>query len=144
VVATDPGTGLALLKMESNNLPFVQLGKPGSVKVGATVHTIGSGAGLDFSSATGSVVSLDAPIGALHQTHFIRIDISLSPDCAGNPLFDQRGNLVGINASIGKAAEDCSFAIPIDLAHDLLEKYFSTEKSDNEVTSKSEAVLNTK
>ncbi len=144
IVAADPGTGLALLKIEGNNLPFVRLGEPGSVKVGATVHAIGSGAGLDFYSATGSVAGLDAPISALHQTHFIQTDISLSPDCVGNPLFDQRGNLVGIGASIGKAAEDCSFAIPIDLVHDLLDKYFSAEKSGNEVTTKSEAVLNTK
>jgi len=144
VVAADPGTGLVLLKIESRNLPFVRLGESGSLKAGATVHTVGSSTGLDFSCTTGIVVGLDEPSGDVNQMRLIQTNISLRPDCTGNPLFDQRGKLVGVGAPIGKAAEDCSFAVPIDLVHDLLEKYFSSEKPDSEVTSKPEAVLNNK
>lgn len=148
VIAADSSSDLALLKIEGRDLSFVRLGEPGSIKVGESVHTVGSSGGLDFSCTTGTVVALSEPIGSIstirHDEHLIQTDLPLNSDCSGGPLFDQRGELVGINSGLWTASEGHSFAVPVALVRDLLEKYFSDKKSGGEVTSKSEAVLNNK
>lgn len=143
VVAADSSTDLALLKIEGRNFSFVRLGNPGSLKTGETVHAIGSSGGLDFSCATGTVVGLNRQISQTQQ-HLIQTDMPLSANCGGGPLFDRHGKIVGVSTAMWAAPEGGSFAVPVNLVHDLLEKYFSAEKSGDEVTIKPEAVLNNK
>lgn len=142
VVAADSSAGIALLKMEGRDLPFARLGSPGSLSNGATVHAVSCAGNFDFSCTTGIVVSPDRQIEA---QHLIQTDIPLTAECSGAALFDWRGRLVGINAATLTPPGDFegnSFAVPVGLVRDLMENYFSSEKPENEVTSKSEAVLN--
>lgn len=134
IVATDSGTGLALLKTEGRDLPFVRLAGAGALSHGATVHAIVGDGGLNFSCQSGMVVGLTSPTGK----HRLQTDIPFQPSRNGSPLFDGRGQLVGlISASF---AESHSSAVPVSSAQELLEKYFS----ENEVTTRKEAVLNNK
>ena len=140
VVTADSSAGIALLKIEGHDLPFVRLGNSGSLGIGDIVHAVGSNGGLDFLCQSGNVAGLNPQV----DEHLFQTDIPFSPGCGGGPLFDGRGKLVGIAAAESAVSGGQISAVPVSLVRQLLEKYFSAEKSGDEVTNKSEAVLNNK
>ncbi|HVL55601.1 MAG TPA: Do family serine endopeptidase [Burkholderiaceae bacterium] len=118
VLGSDRRTDVAVLKIDAKNLPTVRLGQSEDVKVGEWVIAIGSPYGLESSVSVGvvSATGRSLPRGA---APFIQTDAALNPGNSGGPLFNSRGEVVGINSQIYSRTggyQGLSFAIPIDLA----------------------------
>ncbi len=119
VLGTDRRTDIALIKIEANGLPVARLGDPGKLKVGEWVVAIGSPFGFE-SSVTAGIVS--AKGRALPQESFvpyIQTDAAINPGNSGGPLFNMRGEVVGVNSQIYSRSGGymgLAFAIPIDVA----------------------------
>ncbi len=124
VLGRDPKTDLAVLKIDSKEpLPVVQLGDSDGLAVGDWVVAIGNPFGLDNTVTAGIVSAKGRAIGQGPYDHFIQTDASINPGNSGGPLFDERGNVVGINTAIfsqSGGSVGIGFAIPINLAKELV------------------------
>lgn len=129
VIGVDKATDVALLKVDANNLPTVQLGRSNDLRVGEWVAAIGSPYGFE-NTVTSGIVSAkwrSLPDGA--YVPFIQTDVAVNPGNSGGPLFNMKGEVVGINSQIYSRTggyQGLSFAIPIEIAvkvKDQLQKY---------------------
>jgi serine protease Do len=118
VVGIDARTDVAVLKIEAKNLPVVRMGDPRSLKAGEWVVAIGSPFGFE-NSVTAGIVSATARSLADAYTPYIQTDVAVNPGNSGGPLFNLRGEVVGINSQIYSRTggyQGVSFAVPIDVA----------------------------
>ncbi|WP_437179604.1 DegQ family serine endoprotease [Pseudomonas muyukensis] len=122
LVGTDPRTDVALLKVEGKNLPIVKLGDSEKLKVGEWVLAIGSPFGFDHSVTKGIVSAKGRTLPNDTYVPFIQTDVAINPGNSGGPLFNMKGEVVGINSQIFTRSGGfmgLSFAIPIDVALDV-------------------------
>jgi serine protease Do len=119
VIGVDAQTDVAVLKIEATDLPTVKLGDPDTLRVGEWVVAIGSPFGFE-NTVTSGIVSAKAralPDGT--YVPFIQTDVAVNPGNSGGPLFNLKGEVVGINSQIYSRSggyQGLSFAIPIDTA----------------------------
>jgi serine protease Do len=119
VVGSDRRTDIALLKIEATGLPTVRIGNPATLKVGEWVVAIGSPFGFDSSVTAGIVSAIGRALPDESLVPFIQTDVAINPGNSGGPLFNLKGEVVGINSQIYSRTGGymgLSFAIPIDLA----------------------------
>jgi serine protease Do len=117
VVGRDAKTDLAVLKVEAKEpLPVASLGDSEALRVGDWVIAIGNPFGLTHTVTAGIVSAKDRVIGAGPYDDFIQTDASINPGNSGGPLFDTRGEVVGINTAIVSTGQGIGFAIPINVA----------------------------
>jgi serine protease Do len=119
VLGADAKTDIAVLKIDAKNLPTVRLGDPAALKTGEWVLAIGSPFGFDNSVTAGVVSAVHRSLPSDSAVPFIQTDVAVNPGNSGGPLFNGRGEVVGINAQIYSRSggyQGLSFAIPIDLA----------------------------
>ena len=124
VVGRDAKTDVALLKIESKKkLRTVILGDSDAMKVGDVVVAIGNPFGLS-NSVTQGIVSAKAREGVTGQAYddFIQTDASINPGNSGGPLLNIQGEVIGINTAIVASGQGIGFAIPINLAKNILLK----------------------
>ena len=124
VVGTDPGTDIALLKVEApaKELHPLTLGRSSAMEVGDPVVAIGNPFGLDRTVTSGIVSALQRQIQApdgFSINHVIQTDAAINPGNSGGPLIDSEGEVIGINSQIatgggGNGNVGIGFAIPID------------------------------
>lgn len=132
VVGTDPRSDLALLQVEATDLPTVAIGQSASLKVGEWVLAIGSPFGFDYSVTAGIVSAKERSLPDRNRENyvpFIQTDVAINPGNSGGPLFDLDGRVVGINSQIFTRSGGfmgLSFAIPIDIAMDVIEQLKET------------------
>ena len=122
LVGTDSRTDVALLKVEGKNLPTVKLGDSEKLKVGEWVLAIGSPFGFDHSVTKGIVSAKGRTLPNDTYVPFIQTDVAINPGNSGGPLFNMKGEVVGINSQIFTRSGGfmgLSFAIPIDVAIDV-------------------------
>src|SRR3990167_818758 len=121
VVGTDAKTDLALLKINpKDDLLGVALGDSDKLQVGDWVIAIGNPFGLEHTVTAGIVSAKGRVIGAGPYDNFIQTDASINPGNSGGPLFNLAGEVVGINTAIIASGQGIGFAIPINMAKDLL------------------------
>lgn len=119
VVGTDKRTDVALIKIEAGGLPVVRFGDPNHLRVGEWVVAIGSPFGFDNSVTAGIVSAKGRSLPQENYVPFIQTDVAINPGNSGGPLFNLRGEVVGINSQIYSRSGGymgVSFAIPIDVA----------------------------
>ncbi len=123
IVGTDPGTDLALLKIEAKGMPFAELGDSSLVKVGEWVLAIGNPLGMDNTVTAGIVSYKGRSIDTQSYQDFIQTDAAINRGNSGGPLINMKGEVIGINSSIltsGFAGESgnigIGFAIPSNIA----------------------------
>ena len=119
VIGTDKRTDVALIKIEATGLPTVRLGDPGALKVGEWVVAIGSPFGFDNSVTAGIVSAKGRSLPQENYVPFIQTDAAVNPGNSGGPLFNLKGEVVGMNSQIYSRSGGfmgISFAIPIDVA----------------------------
>jgi serine protease Do len=119
VVGADKRTDVALLKIEAKDLPKVTIGDPDKLKVGEWVVAIGKPFGLENTMTAGIVSAKGRDLPQENLVPFIQTDAAVNPGNSGGPLFNLKGEVVGINSLIFSRTGGymgLSFAIPIDLA----------------------------
>ena len=129
VIGADKRTDVALIKIEASGLPVVKLGDPNKLKVGEWVLAIGSPFGFDNTVTAGIVSGKARSLPQENLVPFIQTDAAVNPGNSGGPLFNLRGEVVGINSQIYSRTGGymgLSFAIPIDLAMDVQNQLRST------------------
>ena len=125
VVGSDERTDVALLKVEGNNFPSLSVGNVDQLKVGQPVLAIGSPFGFDYSASAGIVSAKSRNIMGETSVPFIQTDVALNPGNSGGPLFNQQGQVVGVNSRIFSGTGGymgLSFSIPIDVAMDVVDQ----------------------
>ncbi|KTT50191.1 serine peptidase [Pseudomonas oryzihabitans] len=119
LVGADPRTDVALLKIDAKNLPTLKIGNSDNLKVGEWVLAIGSPFGFDHSVTAGIVSAKGRSLPNESYVPFIQTDVAINPGNSGGPLFNLKGEVVGINSQIFTRSGGfmgLSFAIPIDVA----------------------------
>jgi serine protease Do len=117
----DPKLDLALIKIEAGeNLPVAKLGESDTIKVGEWVMAIGNPFGLEQTVTVGIVSAKGRVIGAGPYDDFIQTDASINPGNSGGPLFNTKGEVVGINTAIIAGGQGIGFAIPVNMAKQII------------------------
>ncbi len=119
VIGADRRSDVALLKIEATGLPQVRIGEPEKVRVGEWVLAIGSPFGFESSTTAGIVSAKGRSLPRENYVPFIQTDVAINPGNSGGPLFNLRGEVIGINSQIYSRTGGfmgLSFAVPIDIA----------------------------
>jgi len=125
VVGADARTDVALIKIEASNLPKVVIGDPDRLKVGEWVLAVGAPFGFENSVTAGIVSAVGRSLPDENYVPFIQTDVAVNPGNSGGPLFNMKGEVVGVNSQIISRSGGymgLSFAIPIDVAMDVAEQ----------------------
>src|SRR3954467_15956990 len=132
LIGADKRTDIALLKIETSApLPAVRFGDPGKLKVGEWVVAIGSPFGFENTVTAGIVSAKGRSLPQENFVPFIQTDAAVNPGNSGGPLFNMRGEVVGINSQISSRTGGfmgLSFSIPIDVANDIATQLKTTGK----------------
>ncbi|MEP6722146.1 MAG: DegQ family serine endoprotease [Variovorax sp.] len=134
VLGADPKTDIAVLKVEAKDLPVVKLGSVNDLKVGEWVLAIGSPFGFENTVTAGVVSAKGRSLPDDSAVPFIQTDVAVNPGNSGGPLFNARGEVVGINSQIYSRTggyQGVSFAIPIDLANKIKSQIVATGKVEH-------------
>jgi serine protease Do len=122
VLGVDTKSDVAVLKIDAADLPVVKIGEPSSLEVGEWVVAIGAPFGFENSVTAGIVSAKGRTLPDDGYVPFIQSDVAVNPGNSGGPLFNLRGEVVGINSQIYSRSggyQGVSFAIPIDVAMDV-------------------------
>jgi serine protease Do len=132
IVGTDPNTDLAVLKIEAKNLVPAPLGNSSASRVGEWVLAVGNplGDNLTFTVTSGIISAKGRSLALPGQSDrsiqdFIQTDAAINPGNSGGPLVSVRGEVIGVNSAIASQTGFYSgygFAIPIDLAHRVMDQ----------------------
>ena len=131
VIGIDRRTDIALLKIEASGLPKVTQGDPNKLRVGEWVVAIGSPFGFDNSVTAGIVSAKGRSLTQENFVPFIQTDVAINPGNSGGPLFNMKGEVVGINSQIYSRTGGfmgLSFAIPIDVATEISNQLIASGK----------------
>lgn len=124
VIGTDARTDVAVIKITSpSRLPIAKLGDPAKLRVGEAVAAIGSPFGFENSVTAGIVSAKGRTLPSESYVPYIQTDVAINPGNSGGPLFNMRGEVVGINSQIYSRSggyQGVSFAIPIDVAMEVV------------------------
>ncbi len=131
VIGTDKRTDVALIKIEASGLPVVRMGDPSRLRVGEWVVAIGSPFGFENSVTAGIVSAKGRSLPQENFVPFIQTDVAINPGNSGGPLFNMKGEVIGINSQIYSRTGGfmgLSFAIPIDVAMEVQAQLRSSGK----------------
>lgn len=134
VLGVDPKTDIAVLKIDAKNLPVVNIGSSSALKTGEWVLAIGSPFGFENTVTAGVVSAKGRSLPDDSAVPFIQTDAAVNPGNSGGPLFNARGEVVGINSQIYSRTggyQGVSFAIPIDLAMKVKDQIVATGKVEH-------------
>jgi len=118
VLGRDPLTDVGLIKLKNppSNIPVLKLGDSDAMLVGDWVLAIGNPFGLDSSVSAGILSAKAREIGASQYDDFLQTDAAINPGNSGGPLFNMRGEVIGINTAIVTGSSGIGFAVPSNLA----------------------------
>ncbi|MCM8557640.1 Do family serine endopeptidase [Sphingomicrobium sediminis] len=132
IVGRDPESDLAVLKIDGDNLPFVQWGDSDEVRVGEWVMAIGNPYGLGGTVTAGIVSALHRGLGRGNAyDRYIQTDASINRGNSGGPMFDMAGNVVGVNSAIISptgASVGIGLAIPAEAARPVIDSLIRGER----------------
>jgi len=123
IIGSDKNSDVALLKIDAKNLPVLKFGDSNKLKVGEWVLAIGSPFGFDQTVTAGIVSAKGRSLPNENYVPFIQTDVAINPGNSGGPLFNLKGEVIGINSQIYSRTGGfmgLSFAIPIEMAIDVM------------------------
>lgn len=117
VIGTDGFSDLAVLKIETANLPALKMGSSEKLRPGEFAIAIGSPLGFDHTVTLGIISAIGRTITDINgNINFIQTDAAINPGNSGGPLLNFKGEAVGVNTAIQANAQNIGFSIPIDVA----------------------------
>ncbi len=123
IIGSDPSTDIALIKVKAGEeLPVVPMGDSNDLQIGQWVVAIGSPFGLEQTVTAGIISAKGRVIGSGPYDNFLQTDASINPGNSGGPLINMQGQVVGINTAIVASGQGIGFAIPINLAHGIIDQ----------------------
>jgi serine protease Do len=129
-IGSDPGTDIAVLKIEGENLPAVTFADSDKMRAGDIVIAVGNPFGLTQSVTMGIISSIGrGGMGIIDYENFIQTDASINPGNSGGALVDYQGRLIGINTAIFSRSggnQGIGFAVPGNLARNVMESILKT------------------
>ena len=135
VVGTDALTDIAVVKINAENLPAVNLGNSQSLLPGEWAIAIGNPLGLDNTVTVGIISALgrsSSEVGVPDKrVRFIQTDAAINPGNSGGPLLNAKGEVIGINTAIRADAEGLGFAIPIETAQRIADQLLVDGKAEH-------------
>ena len=134
VLGADAKTDVAVLRIDAKNLPVLPLGSTRDLRVGEWVLAIGSPFGFENSVSAGVVSAKGRSLPDDSFVPFIQTDVAVNPGNSGGPLFNARGEVVGINSQIYSRTggyQGLSFAIPIEVANKVKEQIVATGRASH-------------
>lgn len=121
VVGTDPKTDIAVIKINSSDLPVSVLGDSDRIEVGQWAIAIGNPFGLERSMTVGVISATGrSNVGIETIENFIQTDASINPGNSGGPLLNIHGEVIGINTAIVATGQGIGFAIPTNMARPII------------------------
>jgi len=125
LIGSDENSDIALLQVEANNLPVIKKGSSAQLQVGEWVLAIGTPFGFEQSVTAGIVSAKGRSLPGGNYVPFIQTDVAINPGNSGGPLFNMKGEVVGVNSQIYSRSGGymgLSFAIPIDVAMNVVDQ----------------------
>jgi serine protease Do len=125
LIGSDDRTDIALLKVETKQLPAVKIGEVDQLQVGEWVLAIGTPFGFEQSVTAGIVSAKGRSLPGGNYVPYIQTDVAINPGNSGGPLFNMKGEVIGINSQIYSRSGGymgLSFAIPMDVAMNVVEQ----------------------
>jgi serine protease Do len=125
IIGTDPRSDIAVIKIDATDLPVLNLGDSSRLKVGEWVLAIGSPFGFDHSVTQGIVSAIGRALPNDSYIPFIQTDVAINPGNSGGPLFNLKGEVIGVNSQIysrNGGYMGLSFAVPINVVNDVYEQ----------------------
>lgn len=122
LIGTDKRSDIAVLKINAKNLPTLKLGDSSKLKVGEWVLAIGSPFGFDYSVTAGIISAIGRSLPNENYVPFIQTDAAINPGNSGGPLFNLKGEVIGVNSQIYSRTGGfmgLSFAVPVDVVQDV-------------------------
>ena len=119
VLGSDKTTDIAVLKIDASNLPSVKIGDPAQTRVGEWVVAIGQPYGFENTVTSGIVSAKARTLPEDSYVPFIQTDAAVNPGNSGGPLFNLKGEVIGVNSQIFSRSggfQGLAFAVPIDIA----------------------------
>ncbi|WOD37782.1 HhoA/HhoB/HtrA family serine endopeptidase [Nodosilinea sp. E11] len=130
VAGVDSVTDVAVVKIEAEDLPAVQLGSTQNLAPGQWAIAIGNPLGLDNTVTAGIISALGRSSNQVgipdKRVQFIQTDAAINPGNSGGPLLNDRGEVIGMNTAIRANAQGLGFAIPIETAKRIADQLFAT------------------
>jgi serine protease Do len=120
LVGRSPEIDVALIKIDADSLPAAALGDSDAIEVGDWVMAIGNPFGLSHTVTKGIVSAKGRVIGAGPYDNLIQTDAAINPGNSGGPLFNLRGEVIGINTMILATGQNLGFAVPINMVKEIL------------------------
>ena len=135
VLGTDSFTDVAVIKIDAENLPTVDLGDAENLTPGEWAIAIGNPLGLDNTVTVGIISALgrsSSQVGVPDKrVRFIQTDAAINPGNSGGPLLNSQGEVIGINTAIRADAQGLGFAIPIETAQRIANQLFTKGQADH-------------
>ena len=131
VLGSDKTTDIAVIKIEAKDLPVVKIGNPASTRVGEWVVAIGAPFGLENTVTSGIVSAKGRALPGDAAVPFIQTDAAVNPGNSGGPLFNLKGEVIGVNSQIFSRSggfQGLAFAVPIDVAMDVKDQIQNSGK----------------
>jgi serine protease Do len=122
VLGSDKTTDIAVLKIDASDLPVVRIGNPANARVGEWVVAIGAPFGLENTVTSGIISAKGRSLPGDAAVPFIQTDAAVNPGNSGGPLFNMKGEVIGVNSQIFSRSggfQGLAFAVPIDVAVDV-------------------------
>ena len=135
VLGTDSVTDVAVVKIDADNLPTVNIGDSNNLQPGEWAIAIGNPLGLDNSVTVGIISATGRSSNDVgvpdKRVGFIQTDAAINPGNSGGPLLNQNGEVIGINTAIIDGAQGLGFAIPINNAQQIAQQLISVGKAEH-------------
>ncbi len=131
VIGTDPKSDVAVIKVDADNLPVIELGDSDKLDIGEWVIAVGNPFGLSETVTVGVVSAKRRNVGITEYEDFIQTDAAINPGNSGGPLLNLDGQAIGINSAIFSQSGGymgIGFAIPINMARNIKEQLVKTGK----------------
>ncbi len=122
LVGKDKYSDLAIIKIKERNLKPAVLGDSSKVRPGEWAIAVGSPQGLEHTVTLGIVSALSRQIPELSNVSFIQTDAAINPGNSGGPLLNIKGEVIGINTAIMGTAQNIGFAIPVNVAKNIVDQ----------------------